>query len=75
LVGTDTASQLQPISGTIALVQTLVSAIIRRWSRLSGCPRWHPKHHRKFPSRTGHEEGSPARACVIIRDGTSRDLP
>jgi len=30
LVGTDTASQLQPISGSIALVQTLVSAIIRR---------------------------------------------
>ncbi len=30
LLGTDTASQLQPISGAIALVQTIVSAIIRR---------------------------------------------
>lgn len=29
LLGTDTASQLQPISGAITLVQTLVSAIIR----------------------------------------------
>jgi DNA-binding MurR/RpiR family transcriptional regulator len=29
LLGTDTASQLQPISGAVALVQTLVSAIIR----------------------------------------------
>lgn len=28
-LGTDTASQLQPISGAIALIQTLVSAIIR----------------------------------------------
>ncbi len=30
LTGTDTASQLQPISGAIVLMQTLVSAIIRK---------------------------------------------